>query len=207
MLSVSVHSISPNIVSFIESSRNLLTADFSNYAKGRLRAWIGLEAPLSKSQQFRPAPFGYDSVLWKWLQGFCQEHLNFDPEIGLLHVGGADCSDPEERPENGRNGECGIAEHRDASYADYRAVGINLAGVAVFGYRPCYPLHDRWSAEQDMAARIQHVRMVPGSCVVFNCKNPHFAQVGPNRWCVNAWRISPKLRADFETSRTGGGPL
>jgi hypothetical protein len=33
---------------------------------------------------------------------------------------------------------------------------------------------------------------------VFNCKNPHFAQVGPNRWCINAWRIRDKRREDYE---------
>jgi hypothetical protein len=124
--------------------------------------------------------------------------LNFDPEVALLHVGGADCGEPEVSPMEGNGGQCGIRQHRDAGYADYRAVGINLHGEATFGYHYQYLYDDRWSKEQNNPAPLQHVEMTSGTCVIFNCKNPHFAQVGPNRWCINAWRISKKRRADYD---------
>lgn len=201
MIDVIQTHISQGVIQHVEEHRHLLTEDVSSYAKGRLRAWIGLEAPLSKSQSFKPAPFGYDSRLWLWLERFCKAKLDFAPEIALLHVGGADCGDPDEKASDGSGGECGIKTHRDASYADYRAVGINLIGEAVFGYKLGYPAQDRWSKEQNDPAPLTLVRMTPGTCVRFNCKNPHFAQVGPHRWAINAWRISDKLREDFEKAR------
>lgn len=176
----------------------------SQYANGRVQSWIGLEAPLSDKQTFKPCPFGYDSPLWKWLKGFSNKYLNFDPEIALLHVGGADCSDPEEEPLDGRGAECGIRRHRDAAYADFRAVGINLAGEATFGYQSFYPSQDQWTHpdKQNQNAPLEYVKMTAGTCVLFNCKNPHFAQVGPNRWCINAWRISAKRRKEYELFRS-----
>lgn len=198
MLTVIQAEISPEVVSYVEANRDRLTKDVSNYAKGRMRAWIGLEAPLTERHDFQKAAFGYQDWLWGWLSEFCNQHLNFDPELGLIHVGGADCSDPEEMPINGRGGECGIRSHRDAGYADFKAVGINLSGTASFGYWPHYPDQDRWSKEQNNPAQPQIVQMQPGTCVVFNCKNPHFGQAGPNRWCINAWRVSKKRRESFE---------
>lgn len=182
-----------------EKCKQLLTKDFSNYAKGRLRVWIGCEAPLTDSQKFKKCELDYKSNMWTWLYGFCKEKLNFEPEIALMHLGGADCSNPEEQPKDGRGGECGILEHRDAGYADYCAVGINITGNAIFGYKNCYKTQDCWAKEQDMNAPIQLVKMTQGTCVKFNCKNPHFAQCGPNRWCINAWKISKKRRKEFET--------
>lgn len=191
------------MIEFVESHRHLLVPDFSNYANERLRAWVGSEAPLTDSRTFQPAAFGYDSFLWKWLEKFCNDQLDFNPEIALLHVGGADCSNPEEKPMDGHGGECGIRRHRDAAYADFRAVGINIKGEATFGYQSFYPYQDRWTspAEQNKNAILEHVKMTEGTCVKFNCKNPHFAQVGPGRWCINAWRISSKRREEFEKYR------
>jgi hypothetical protein len=147
-----------------------------------------------------PEAFGYESRLWKWLVKFCQYHMNFEPEVALLHVGGANCGDPEETPEQGSGGECGILRHRDAAYADFRAIGINLQGEATFGYQSFYPFQDRYTKpdEQNKTAPLEHVKMTSGTMVAFNCKNPHFAQVGPNRWCINAWRISEKRRKEYE---------
>lgn len=175
-----------------------LTPDLSNYAKGRKRMWIGCEAPLTDNQKFKQVKYDYDSPLWISLQAFCEHELQFSPEIALLHMGGANCSDPEENPVDGRGGECGILFHRDAGYADYKAIGINLAGKAVFGYRDCYGTQDSWSKQQNTNAKIQTVPMIDGTCVVFNCKNPHFGQAGPNRLCINAWRISKKRKEEFE---------
>jgi hypothetical protein len=200
MLTVYQTTIHPAVLDYVQQNRHLLTSDLSQYARERLRGWIGAEAPLSDKQHFKPAPFGYGSPLWKWLTNFCNKYLSFDPEIALLHVGGANCGDPDEAPEDGHGGQCGIMKHRDAAYADYAAVGINLLGEATFGYRSHYPYQDRWTAipEQNKDAPLEHVKMTAGTCVKFNCKNPHFAQVGPNRWCINAWRISGKRREEFE---------
>ena len=200
MLTVIQKEIHPKVLEYVEQNRHLLTPDHSQYANERLRAWVGAEAPLTSNRTFLTAPFSYESPLWIWLKNFCNTHLEFDPEVALLHVGGANCGDPEEAPLQGSGGQCGIMQHRDAAYADYCAVGINLAGEATFGYSSYYPYQDRWTRieEQNKNAPIQHVKMVRGTCVKFNCKNPHFAQVGPNRWCINAWRISEKRRAEFE---------
>lgn len=175
-----------------------LTPDLSNYAKGRKRTWIGCEAPLTDKQSFKKVKHDYNSELWILLKDFSQKELGFTPEIALLHMGGADCSDPEENPIDGRGGECGIKSHRDAAYADYKAIGINLSGKAVFGYRDCYGSQDSWQGKQNMNAEMQTVPMSPGTSVIFNCKNPHFGQAGPNRLCINAWRISKKRREEFE---------
>jgi len=202
MLTISQNSIPDELIDYINQNRNKLTADVSNYAKGRLRAWIGLEAPLTDKQTFEPAPFPFTDRLWNWLDKFCRTKLQFEPEIALLHVGGADCSDPEETPLDGNGGECGIKQHRDAGYADFRAVGINLIGEATFGYQALYPDQDKWSKTWDKTAKLQIVKMTRGTCVAFNCKNPHFAQVGPNRWCINAWRIKDKRREEYEKVRS-----
>ncbi len=195
-----------HVLTYVQEREKLLTTDVSNYAKGRRRAWLGLEAPLSDNRLFMKVhpEFSYRSILWDWLAFYCEANLAFKPEIALLHVGGADCSEPEENATDGRGGECGITMHRDAGYADYRAVGINLTGNAVFGYRQCYPSVHKWTAQQDEAAELQRVVMTPGTSVVFNCKNPHFGQAGPNRWCINAWRISHKRRDEFERARACG---
>ena len=200
MLTVIQTEIDPQAIAFLEENKHKLVPDVSNYAKGRYRAWIGMEAPLTDQQRFKPGQFGYDSFVWTWLQKLCREKLSFDPEIALIHIGGANCGEPEALPVDGNGGECGIKMHRDAGYADFRAVGINLIGEASFGYIANYPHQDRWTKEQDSQAKPQIVNMVPGTCVVFNCKNPHYAQAGPNRWCINAWRIRDRRRKDFEAS-------
>ena len=205
MLTVKQTNIPAEVIEYIEQNRNLLTPDHSQYANERLRCWVGAEAPLTDSRTFTAVPeqFGYESRLWVWLAKFCKFHMDFEPEVALLHVGGADCSNPEETPMDGHGGECGIRRHRDAAYADYRAIGINLIGEATFGYQSFYPHQDRWTRQEDQNknAPLEHVKMTPGTCVAFNCKNPHFAQVGPHRWCINAWRISDKRRAEFEHFR------
>lgn len=205
MLTVVQAKIPSEVIAYVEKYRHLLTPDVSQYANERLRCWMGAEAPLSEKFSFSevPEPFGYKSRIWNWLERFCKHHLNFNPEVALIHVGGADCSDPEDSPMDGHGGTCGIRRHRDASYADFWAVGINLRGEATFGYQCFYPDQDKWSSaeRQNKNAVIEHIRMSAGTCVAFNCKNPHFAQVGPNRWCINAWRISDKRRAEFNEFR------
>lgn len=198
MLQVKQNKISEECITYIEANRDRLTPDVSSYANNRMRAWIGAEAPLADKFNFESAPFGPEDKLWKFVVWYCKSYLEFTPEVALLHVGGADCSDPDENAIEGRGGECGIKMHRDAGYADFRAVGINLIGDAVFGYRAVYPGFS-WvpQHQQNEDAPIQRVKMTSGTSVIFNCKNPHFAQVGPNRWCINAWRISNKRRDDY----------
>lgn len=202
MLTIVQVSINPKVIEYLEENRRLLVPDVSNYAKGRRRAWIGMEAPLTDKVPFKKAPFGYETPLWKWLTLFSDKYLNFVPEVGLVHIGGADCSDPEDKPEDGGGGQCGIQWHRDAGYADFRAIGINLIGNATFLYRPFYPDQDKWS-KGNKDAQVEYVKMTTGTAMAFNCKNPHGAKVGPNRWCINAWRISNKRREEFLSMKMG----
>lgn len=201
MLTISQQQIPQEAIQYVEEHKHLLTPDHSQYANQRLRTWIGAEAPLTDNRTFLPTQqaFDYNSRLWNWLHKFCNTFLQFDPEIALLHVGGANCSN--QNKEQGTGGECGILLHRDAAYADYRAIGINLTGTATFGYKEVYTTQDAWTKEQNDPPPLHHVHITPGTCVIFNCKNPHFAQVGPNRWCINAWRISNKRRTEFNQFR------
>jgi hypothetical protein len=144
MLSVFQNTIDNEVLEYLDQNISKLVPDVSNYAKGRLRAWIGLEAPLTDKQSFKLGQFTYNDFIWEWLNKFCIDNLSFTPEIALVHIGGADCSDPEDYPKDGKGGACGIKEHRDAGYADFRAVGINLRGNATFGYRAIYQNQDRW---------------------------------------------------------------
>jgi hypothetical protein len=205
MLTVVQSQIPKEVIEYVEQNRQLLKPDYSQYANKRMRAWIGAEGPLADKFSFQIPPFGYDTRLWKWLKKYCKHVLDFEAELALLHVGGADCSDPEEKPIQGRGGECGIMMHRDAGYADYRAVGINLCGEATFGYRCEYKYQDQGGGGKNAAPEIETVKMIAGTCVAFNCKNPHFAQVGPNRWCINAWRVSKKRRVEFEEWKKENG--
>ena len=85
-----------------------LAPDVSNYAKGRQRAWLEVEAPLGPTQPWLPGLASHR--LWPWLVAVWRR------------------IDPDTHPQAGLtvHGSTGIAWHRDASYAHARAVLVNL---------------------------------------------------------------------------------
>ena len=142
-----------------------LAPDVSNYAGGRRRAWLGIEAPLGPAQPWRP---GLASErLWPWLTRVWRRfHPATAPQVGLaIH------------------GDVGIAWHRDAAYAQNDALIVNR-GPATFEIdtardsangRPLDPL----SLELDR----DHV-------VAFDCKHQHrVLDADPTRWSVVLWRL------------------
>ena len=85
-----------------------LTPDVSNYARGRQRAWLQIEAPLGPTQPWHPGLASHR--LWPWLVAVWRR-IDPDtvPQVGLAV-----------------HGNRGIAWHRDASYAHARAALVNL---------------------------------------------------------------------------------
>ena len=142
-----------------------LAPDVSNYAPGRTRAWLQVEAPLGPSQPWRP---GLASArLWPWLTRVWQRH------------------DPVTRPDLGLaiRGDAGIRWHRDAAYARPDAVIVNL-GPCLFEIdrdrdsrpgRPGDPLSLRFDSAGDVFA--------------FDCKHQHrVVDPAPDRWSIVLWR-------------------
>jgi hypothetical protein len=94
-----------------------LGADVSNYAPGRRRSWFPYEAPLAESLDFQLGL--QDEKIWIFVRNICST-FNWEPELGLVSKGGS------------------ISSHRDASYADFRSIGINL-GKVTWCYERIYP--------------------------------------------------------------------
>ncbi len=154
-----------------------LTGDVSNYARGRQRSWLRHEAPLSDARPWRTA--NQNQELWDEIQEICHQ-ISFVPEVGLASIGGE------------------ITAHRDASYADWRAVGINL-GITTFGYELSYP-EFKWAPPSELVSppQVSHTQLVGGEVFEFNCKNRHWtSNVAPDRWGINLWRISAKQRHKY----------
>jgi len=154
----------------------LLAADVSNYARGRQRFWLQHQWDL-QAKRFQPgcqAP-----ALWALCQQLCQP-IDFQPEIGLV-----------------TKGEQGIRSHRDDSYADFKAVSLQL-GAANWTYDCQYPEY-KWVPAAALNPSQPVTYRVEDCLVMFNCKNPHAAQpLSPDRYSLNLWQISKKLRADFD---------
>ena len=142
-----------------------LAPDVSNYAKGRQRAWLEIEAPLGPTQPWRP---GLASErLWPWLTRVWQRlHPATRPQVGLAI-----------------RGDVGIAWHRDAAYAMNAALIVNL-GFATFEI----------DAARDSAnGRPQNplwLDLSPGDVIAFDCKHQHrVINADPARWSVVLWRM------------------
>lgn len=91
-----------------------LRPDVSNYAPGRLRAWLGIEPALHRAFRSQPGVDVGDD-LWDGLQALL--HFRFDYALVTWSGGGQ-----------------GITAHRDAGYAASEAVGWNISGTCVFRY-------------------------------------------------------------------------
>lgn len=156
-----------------------LQTDVSNYARGRQRYWLQCQWDLQK-RTFSPgvqAP-----TLWALCLELCQP-LGFVPEIGLV-----------------AKGETGIRLHRDDSYADFKAVSIQL-GSAQWTYDQQYPEYC-WVPAAQLNPGNPITYQVENCLVVFNCKNLHSAApLSTDRYSINLWQISKRLRPEFEDHR------
>ena len=159
-------------------SQNItLGRDVSNYAKGRQRSWLNHEATLTTTPTFTPAI--QDTYIWQEMLTICSQ-IEFAPDLGLVSLGGE------------------IKPHRDASYADFRAIGINLGSVT-WGYEQAYPTFC-WvpEAELNQPPPVQELHLNGGEVFEFNCKNRHWtSNPSPDRWGINLWRISRKALPSF----------
>ena len=121
-----------------------LGTDVSSYALGRRRSWLEYEAPLSQSQ---PWKLGVrDDRIWSYVTRICGRH-GFSPDIGLVTKGGL------------------IEEHRDASFSNYLAMGINL-GECTWEYRHCYPEY-RYTPQQNESAPVEAYHLTGGEVYLY----------------------------------------
>ena len=160
-----------------------LGTDVSNYAPGRSRVWFPYEAPLSEARDYQLAC--QDDKIWTFVKNICST-FEWEPELGLVSKGGT------------------ISPHRDAAYADFRSIGINL-GKVTWCYSKAYPMY-KWVPEEHQInpPEITKIEMTGGEVFEFNCKNLHWTEdVDPDRWAFNLWRISTKGRPKFENFTNG----
>ena len=142
-----------------------LTPDVSNYARGRQRAWLEIEAPLGPTQPWRPGLAS--DRLWPWLVRVWRRfHPASEPALGLAI-----------------RGDVGIAWHRDAAYAKSDALIVNL-GPATFEI----------DAERDSAngrpGDPVSLDLRPGDVIAFDCKHQHrVVDADPARWSIVLWRL------------------
>jgi hypothetical protein len=160
-----------------------LGTDVSNYAPGRSRVWFPYEAPLSEARDYQLAC--QDDKIWTFVKNICST-FEWEPELGLVSKGGS------------------ISPHRDAAYADFRSIGINL-GRVTWCYSKAYPMY-KWVPEEHQInpPEITKIEMTGGEVFEFNCKNLHWTEdVDPDRWAFNLCRISTKGRPKFENFTNG----
>lgn len=135
-----------------------LEADVSNYAKGRQRVWLPYEAPLG-NQPFKPGLL--DGEIWQWIVDLCAKH-GFKAQVALISKGG------------------NIKPHRDTTYAQPWAMGINL------GKCDWHIASERNSARPDYTMNLNG-----GEVFKFNSKHTHaVTNAAPERWSINVWAIS-----------------
>lgn len=157
--------------------RPSLTPDVSNYAKGRLRCWLGWEPMLYAPFTSKPAVPTRDET-WLWLQ----DALSIRFDYCLVTWSGPDAT--------------GILPHRDAGYADYEAWGWHVNGDCRFDYwndrQSFYAAMSSGEAPSDGPPTHQ-LGLRPGDLVRFNCKNTHAATPSVGRWNLNFWRRSRRV--------------
>lgn len=175
-----IQQLSPEVVQAIRDDlRGLdshLQADISNYAKGRLRLWLKLQYDL-KDGGISPA-IEPSERLWNYCKSICNL-AGFEPDLGLV-----------------AKGETGIELHRDARYADFKAVSIQI-GKAKWTYDCQYPEYC-WVPNNRKNPSKPITYILEDCAVVFNCKNPHAAEpLSEDRYSINLWQFSPKYRKEM----------
>lgn len=163
-----------SIVEHLNTLRDRLEPDVSNYAPGRQRFWFPYEAPLSPSRSWRMGV--QDERLWSWVK---RQFPQIDLALAAF-------------------GDVGIDWHRDASYADFPAYSVNLGTVEAWLYDDIYPGY-AWAKPQDCnPSHPVRIAIEPGDVLKFNCKNPHSVlNPAPDRWSLNLWTVAPKARSRF----------
>jgi hypothetical protein len=151
--------------------RPLLRPDVSNYAKGRLREWVNLEPTLTSPTRLLTSKLQLSTKIIARLK----ELIEWDFRFALITYSGDKIA-------------TGISKHRDASYADYEAMGLNL-GEARFDYwmeRESFG-YSRGSVAETKDPT-QSLILRPGEVIRFNCKNPHACSPSLKRWNINFWK-------------------
>jgi len=147
----------------------MLVKDVSSYAPGRMRTWMPYEAPLdtaaNKGKPFTPGVL--HNQLWQFIVDLCHKH-GMKAQTCLISKGG------------------NIKPHRDTTYADAWAMGINL-GVCNW-----HISSTREGAKPDFT-----MDLTGGEVFSFNSKHVHaVTDAAPDRWAINVWAI-----ADTKASR------
>ena len=152
------------LVSILENEiAPVLVKDISSYAPGRMRTWMPYEAPLdtfvNKNKPFVPAVL--HDELWQFIVDICDKH-GMRAQTCLISKGG------------------NIKPHRDTTYADAWAMGINL-GVC------------NWhiSSTRDGAKTDFTMNLTGGEVFSFNSKHVHaVTDAAEDRWAINVWAIA-----------------
>lgn len=143
-------------------------------ARGRRQLWIQTAPPLNSSALWH---VGFeDERLMKFITSISPE--GFIPEAVLVTKGGA------------------IRRHRDARYASYMAMSINLGKVTWY-YERC---NDKYHHQSNLFESVPAARydFTGGEVFLFNTKNPHWVDnVDPERWGINVWMISNNSRPQY----------
>ena len=172
----------------LDSYQSSLTSDISNYAKDRQVYWLEYQADLTKvngGKVYKPGihiPRLWDYCSKLFDKAIIHSKLNYTPtlDLGLVAYGNK-----------------GISWHRDASYADYPAVSINLSTEeTLWGYEDCRLGYDGKQSNSNPSKKVY--KLAPGSVILFNCKNPHAViKCDDTRYSINLWSINPKFKEYF----------
>lgn len=144
----------------------LATPDVSNYAKGRLRLWLNQEPTFAKEYTIKPAI--QDDRLWQYICTIYRKVYGITPSFALVAVK-----------------DTNIKLHRDATYAGWKALSINL-GQCTWHYQECYPDY-RYSKQVSNPTTIE-TELYGGEVISFNPKNPHgVSNASEDRISINIW--------------------
>lgn len=145
---------------YCQSLKSQLVADKSNYAKGRYRLWLFHEVDFRNGNLTKSY---FDQRIWEFSQ-----RVYPGCDIGLLTFGG--------NFDNGKTSDGRIGLHRDHTYANPKAVSVNL-GEAIFSYG---------EPEQ------QDYLLADGDITEFNCKILHAIKqvLTPERFSLVFWKLN-----------------
>jgi len=146
-------------------------------AQGRMQVWLNYQPDFKQDPEFYLAHT--DERIWNYIKLVSPKW--FTPHLALITKGGP------------------ISRHRDASYADYPAMSINLGGVT-WHYENCRPNYSHQSTCDSAPAMSS--TLTGGEVFMFNCKNPHWVtDVDPERWSINVWTIAPRHLQKFDDAQ------
>ncbi len=145
---------------YCQSLKSQLIPDHSNYAKGRYRLWLFHEVDFRNGQLSK----GYfDDRIYNFSQ-----RVYPGCDIGLLTFGGSLA--------DGKISDGRIELHRDHTYANPKAISINL-GEAIFTYGEPEP---------------KDYLLADGDITEFNCKVLHAVKeiLTPERFSLVFWKLN-----------------